>query len=184
MGFTLNIITLLALALAVGIVIDDAIVVLENIYRFIEEKDCTPVPAAFAATKEIGLAVLATTLSLMAVFMPGRLHGRHRRPLPQVVRPDHGVHHPGAHARQLLAHAHAGRALAEAKRDAAQGGGIEPAANGSADAHRRRRLDVPRCGFYAPIERGYMAMLRWSMRHRWVVVLCVVVHAGHGAHAA
>jgi HAE1 family hydrophobic/amphiphilic exporter-1 len=70
MGFTLNSITLLALALSVGIVIDDAIVVLENIYRFIEEKQCTPFEAAFAATKEIGLAVLSITLSLVAVFLP------------------------------------------------------------------------------------------------------------------
>ena len=69
-GFTLNMMTLLALALAVGIVIDDAIVVLENIYRFIDEKKMKPFPAAVHATKEIGLAVLATTLSLMAVFLP------------------------------------------------------------------------------------------------------------------
>ncbi len=69
-GFTLNLMTLLALALAVGIVIDDAIVVLENIYRFIDEKKMKPFPAAIHATKEIGLAVLATTLSLMAVFLP------------------------------------------------------------------------------------------------------------------
>jgi hydrophobic/amphiphilic exporter-1 (mainly G- bacteria), HAE1 family len=68
--FTLNLMTLLALALAVGIVIDDAIVVLENIYRFIDEKKMKPFPAAIQATKEIGLAVLATTLSLMAVFLP------------------------------------------------------------------------------------------------------------------
>ncbi|HPH70530.1 MAG TPA: efflux RND transporter permease subunit, partial [Kofleriaceae bacterium] len=69
-GFTLNLMTLLALALAVGIVIDDAIVVLENIYRYINEKGMKPFPAAILATKEIGLAVLATTLSLMAVFLP------------------------------------------------------------------------------------------------------------------
>src|SRR6185312_9129207 len=69
-GFTLNMITLLALALAVGIVIDDAIVVLENIHRFIHELRYKPFPAAVAATKDIGLAVLATTLSLMAVFIP------------------------------------------------------------------------------------------------------------------
>src|SRR5262249_17437272 len=69
-GFTLNIITLLALALAVGIVIDDAIVVLENIYRFIDEKGQKPFDAAINATKEIGLAVLATTLSLIVIFLP------------------------------------------------------------------------------------------------------------------
>ena len=70
MGFTLNQITMLALTLMVGIVIDDAIIVLENIYRFIEEKNMPPMQAAIAGTKEIGLAVMATTLSLLAVFLP------------------------------------------------------------------------------------------------------------------
>jgi HAE1 family hydrophobic/amphiphilic exporter-1 len=69
-GFTLNMMTLLALALAVGIVIDDAIVVLENIHRYIVEKGEKPFPAAIKATKEIGSAVMATTLSLLAVFLP------------------------------------------------------------------------------------------------------------------
>jgi HAE1 family hydrophobic/amphiphilic exporter-1 len=70
MGFTLNQITMLALTLMVGIVIDDAIIVLENIYRFIEEKHMSPFEAAMHGTKEIGLAVMATTLSLLAVFLP------------------------------------------------------------------------------------------------------------------
>jgi HAE1 family hydrophobic/amphiphilic exporter-1 len=69
-GFTLNMLTMLALTLSVGIVIDDAIVVLENIYRFIEEKGMDPFEAAVKATEEIGLAVLATTLSLVAIFVP------------------------------------------------------------------------------------------------------------------
>ncbi len=70
MGFTLNQITMLALTLMVGIVIDDAIIVLENIYRFIEEKGMSPFQAAIEGTKEIGPAVMATTLSLLAVFLP------------------------------------------------------------------------------------------------------------------
>ncbi len=70
MGFTLNSLTLLALTLSVGIVIDDAIVVMENIFRFIEEKKYSPYEAAIAATGEIGLAVMAITLSLIAVFLP------------------------------------------------------------------------------------------------------------------
>jgi HAE1 family hydrophobic/amphiphilic exporter-1 len=70
MGFTLNSMTLLALTLAVGIVIDDAIIVLENIYRFLQEKDYPPKQAAILATKEIGLAVMATTLSLVIIFVP------------------------------------------------------------------------------------------------------------------
>ena len=70
LGYTLNMITMLALTLMVGIVIDDAIVVLENIYRFIEEKGMPPFQAAIEGTREIGLAVMATTLSLLAVFLP------------------------------------------------------------------------------------------------------------------
>jgi HAE1 family hydrophobic/amphiphilic exporter-1 len=70
MGFTLNQITMLALTLMVGIVIDDAIVVLENIFRFMEEKGLPPVQAAIEGTRDIGLAVLATTLSLAVVFLP------------------------------------------------------------------------------------------------------------------
>src|SRR6266478_1809179 len=70
MNFTLNNMTLLALTLAVGIVIDDAIVVLENIVRYIEEKGFEPQPAAIEATKEIMLAVVATTLSLVIIFIP------------------------------------------------------------------------------------------------------------------
>jgi hydrophobic/amphiphilic exporter-1 (mainly G- bacteria), HAE1 family len=70
MDYTLNQITMLALTLMVGIVIDDAIVVLENIYRFVEEKGMPPFQAAIEGTREIGLAVMATTLSLLAVFIP------------------------------------------------------------------------------------------------------------------
>src|SRR5262249_320145 len=69
-AFTLNNMTLLALTLATGIVIDDAIVVLENTYRYVEEKGNTPQEAAAQATSEIGLAVMATTLSLVVIFLP------------------------------------------------------------------------------------------------------------------
>jgi HAE1 family hydrophobic/amphiphilic exporter-1 len=69
-GFTLNNMTMLSLSLATGIVIDDAIVVLENIFRYVEEKDVTPHDAAIKATEEIGLAVMATTLSLCVIFLP------------------------------------------------------------------------------------------------------------------
>src|SRR5918911_61954 len=70
LNFTLNSVTMLALVLMVGVVIDDAIVVLENIFRFIEEKRIEPKEAAREATKDIGLAVLATTLSLVVIFLP------------------------------------------------------------------------------------------------------------------
>jgi len=70
MDFTLNQITMLALVLVVGIVIDDAIVVLENIFRFAEEKKLSPMQAAIEGTKDIGLAVMATTFSLVIIFLP------------------------------------------------------------------------------------------------------------------
>ena len=70
MDFSLNNMTLLALTLAVGIVIDDAIIVLENIFRFMEEKGKDRRTAAIEATREIGLAVMATTLSLVIIFLP------------------------------------------------------------------------------------------------------------------
>jgi hydrophobe/amphiphile efflux-1 (HAE1) family protein len=70
LGFTLNSVTMLALVLMVGVVIDDAIVVLENIFRFMEEKRMRPFEAARAATADIGLAVMATTLSLVVIFVP------------------------------------------------------------------------------------------------------------------
>jgi len=69
-GFTLNNQTMLGLSLSVGIVIDDAIVVLENIFRYMEEEGVGPMEAAQQATREIGLAVMATTLSLVVIFLP------------------------------------------------------------------------------------------------------------------
>jgi multidrug efflux pump len=70
LGFSINNFTLLALTLAIGIVVDDAIIVLENAYRHQEELDETPEQAATNGTREIGFAVLATTISLVAVFTP------------------------------------------------------------------------------------------------------------------
>ncbi|TAJ24732.1 MAG: efflux RND transporter permease subunit [Planctomycetota bacterium] len=70
LDFTLNSVTMLALVLMVGIVIDDAIVVLENIFRYVEERGMAPREAAREATREIGLAVMATTLSLVVIFVP------------------------------------------------------------------------------------------------------------------
>src|SRR5262249_6446114 len=70
LNLTLNNITMLALVLCVGIVIDDAIVVLENIFHFIEEEGMPPIQAAIAGTKDVGLAVMATTFSLVIIFLP------------------------------------------------------------------------------------------------------------------
>lgn len=68
-GFSINTLTLLAMVLAIGLVVDDAIVVLENIYRHIED-GMKPIPAAIRGTREIGFAVIAMTLTLAAVYAP------------------------------------------------------------------------------------------------------------------
>ncbi len=68
-GFSINLLTLLALVLAIGLVVDDAIVVLENIYRRIEMGE-TALVAAYRGVREVGFAVIATTLALIAVFVP------------------------------------------------------------------------------------------------------------------
>lgn len=83
MGFSVNLLTLLALVLAIGLVVDDAIVVLENISRRMDEEGETALVAAYRGTRQVGFAVIATTLVLVAVFVPitfltgdiGRLFG-------------------------------------------------------------------------------------------------------------
>ncbi len=70
MGFSINILTLLALILAIGLVVDDAIIVVENIVRRMKEKGETPLVASYKGTRQVGFAVIATTLTLIAVFLP------------------------------------------------------------------------------------------------------------------
>ena len=151
MGFTLNLMTMLALTLSVGIVIDDAIVVLENIYRFIEEKHDDQFRAAIDATQEIGLAVLATTLSLVAIFVPVGFMGGIVGQVHEELRPHDGVRDHGVAARQLHADADAVGALAES--EAARG--------------RRPRIEglegLPRIDVF------YTRLLEWSMNHRAIV---------------
>lgn len=70
LGFSINILTLLALVLAIGLVVDDAIVMLENIVRRGQEFGETPLVAAYNGAREVGFAIIATTLVLIAVFVP------------------------------------------------------------------------------------------------------------------
>ena len=168
MGFTLNQITMLSLTLMVGIVIDDAIVVLENIFRFIEEKGIHPFQAAIEGTKEIGLAVTATTLSLLAVFLPvgfmGGIVGRFMSSF--------GLTSSFAIAVSLLVSFTLTPMLAarliKRSNDAEEGTferHTEPADHGSKQSR-----------FYAPIDRTYARMLTWSMAHRWVILgACAIV---------
>ena len=157
-GFTLNSMTLLALTLSVGIVIDDAIVVLENIWRFVEEKGRPPLQAAVEATREIGLAVLATTLSLIAIFVPvgfmGGIVGRFMTSF--------GFTMSFAILVSLLVSFTLTPMLAarwikmRPRREAADGHEIE---DGSSKDSR----------FFRPLDHGYTAILQWSLRHRAIV---------------
>jgi hydrophobic/amphiphilic exporter-1 (mainly G- bacteria), HAE1 family len=154
MGFTLNMMTLLALTLAVGIVIDDAIVVLENIYRLMEEKGLPPMQAALEGTREIGLAVLATTLSLIAVFLPvafmGGIVGRFMNSFGLTMAFSILISLLVAYT---LTPMMASRWL-------------------SVDRTARRGSRDSR--IFGWIEGGYARVLAWSMAHRWVIVLASV----------
>ncbi|HEV2860903.1 MAG TPA: efflux RND transporter permease subunit [Pyrinomonadaceae bacterium] len=219
MGYTLNQITMLALTLMVGIVIDDAIVVLENIYRFVEEKGYAPFEAAIQGTKEIGLAVMATTMSLLAVFVPvgfmGGIVGRFMSSFgltssfaiaislivsftltpmlaARLIKRHAAAEGPGTGA--VPSEGDAPSALAdeskvvageparqfESQETAAQEMTDAPASEEVAAAgDRAHQVGAPKSSkesrWYRPIDRGYTAMLRWSMAHRWVVVLACVV---------
>jgi hydrophobe/amphiphile efflux-1 (HAE1) family protein len=159
-GFSLNFLTLLALALAVGIVIDDAIVVLENIHRYVEEKNVKPFPAAVLATREIGLAVLATTLSLIAVFVPvafvGGIPGRFLKNFGYTMAFAVGVSLLVSFTLTPMLSARLLRPL-----------------------HDRRGFLIRMVDrLYAPIERSYMKLLGWSMRRRWVVLIICAAALG------
>ena len=157
-GFTLNMMTLLALALAVGIVIDDAIVVLENIHRYIHEKKMKPFQASIQATKEIGLAVLATTFSLMAVFLPvAFMSGIVGRFLASF-----GLTMAFAILVSMIV------AFTLTPMMAARM--LPP----PTDHHRKSWLERASDWVYAPILTVYNAMLRFCLRRRWVVGLAIV----------
>jgi HAE1 family hydrophobic/amphiphilic exporter-1 len=155
-NFTLNVITLLALTLAVGIVIDDAVVVLENIFRFMEEKKMPPREAAVEGTKEVGMAVLATSLSLIAVFLPvafmGGIVGRFMNSF--------GITMAIAIAVSLIVSFTLTPMMSSRwlrSEDLTHGG--------STREH----------GLYGRIEAIYLRMLDWSMAHRWVIVTVMVL---------
>ena len=157
MGFTLNLMTMLALTLSVGIVIDDAIVVLENIYRFIEEKHDDQFHAAVEATQEIGLAVLATTLSLVAIFVPvafmGGIVGRFMKSF--------GLTMAFAIMVSLLVSFT-----------------LTPMLSArwlKVDAHGRDRHSSKDSRVFHAIDVIYTRLLEWSMAHRFIVAAAAVL---------
>ena len=154
-GVTLNVISLVALALAVGIVIDDAIIVVENIFRHMEEKGEDSFTASIEGPREIGTAVLATTLSLLAVFVPvAFLSG-----IVGMFLKSFGLTMAFAIAVSLLVSFTLTPTLS-----------ARMFRNGHAsrfDTWLEHLVNL----FYRPVEAFYMVLLRFSMRHRWVIVL-------------
>lgn len=217
MGYTLNNITMLALTLMVGIVIDDAIVVLENIYRYVEEKGFSPMQAAIEGTREIGFAVMATTLSLLAVFLPvgfmGGIVGRFMSSFGITASFAIMVSllvsftlTPMLAARLIKRKKREGRVRDFEDWEGAKEEGVtetessilrsetaETAPLVAADAlqenneekskdkgqkTKSKSHDSKDSRFYRPIDRTYTWMLKWSMAHRWaIVLLCVLVIA-------
>jgi HAE1 family hydrophobic/amphiphilic exporter-1 len=147
---------MLALVLMVGIVIDDAIVVLENIFRFVEEKGMSPFEAARAATEDIGLAVMATTFSLVVIFIPvsfmSSISGRF---LYQF-----GITAAVAVLVSLLV----SFTLTPMMSARLLGG----------DAARTEGAPHSRGGFYRRIDAGYERLLSVALRHRGIVALVSV----------
>ena len=170
----------------VGIVIDDAVVVLENIFRYVEEKGMPPFQAAIEGTREIGLAVMATTLSLLAVFLPvgfmGGIVGRFMSSF--------GFTSSFAIAVSLLVSFTLTPTLAarmikrKARKERAPGDSL--AETEKSEGGEKRELTLAQfkdkytqaaskeSRFYRPIDRGYTRMLEWSMRYRWAIVVLSV----------
>ena len=161
MGFSLNNMTLLGLILAVGIVIDDAVVVLENVFRHMEEEGSSGWDAASNATKEIALAVLATTLSLVVIFAPiafmsGQV-GRFFNSFGFVV------------AFSILM----SMAVSFTLTPMLCAWVLKPLRSvPSPLAGEGKNKDPHTSGW---LTRSYVGILAWSLRHRWVIVLTTVL---------
>lgn len=169
LGFTLNSVTMLALVLMVGIVIDDAIVVLENIFRFIEEKKMRPFEAARAATAEIGLAVMATTLSLVVIFVPvsfmSSISGRFLYQFGLTSAVAVLVSLLVSFTLTPMMSARLLRVKHSRRREEADSTEIAPDRLLTSAATEARS----RSGFYARIDTFYTRLLATAMRHRWFV---------------
>jgi HAE1 family hydrophobic/amphiphilic exporter-1 len=188
MGYTLNSITMLSLTLMVGIVIDDAIVVLENIYRFVEEKGMNPFQAAIEGTREIGMAVLATTLSLMAVFVPigfmQGIVGRFMSSFGLTASFAVGISllvsftlTPMLAAR-LIKRKKEDKSKAKPKPEIHGDGMLDPNPKkvkrvGSVTEHV---AETKHTSWFRHVDRVYTWLLTFSMAHRWVIItLCALV---------
>ncbi|MBI5970597.1 MAG: efflux RND transporter permease subunit [Deltaproteobacteria bacterium] len=151
LGFTLNNMTLLALSVCTGIVIDDAIIVIENIFRHIEEEKRSPVDAAIHGTREISLAVMATTISLVVIFLPvafmSGLVGRFWKSF--------GLTATFSIMISLLVAFTLTPML-------------------SSRLLKEKKTEAKDSWFYSKMEGAYLALLRWCLNHRAIVAVVAV----------
>jgi hydrophobic/amphiphilic exporter-1 (mainly G- bacteria), HAE1 family len=171
MGFTLNQISMLALVLMVGIVIDDAIVVLENIFRFMEEKGFSPAEAAVKGTRDIGMAVMTTTFSLVIIFIPVAL----MTGIIGKFMSSFGYTAAFAIMVSLLVSFTLTPMLCSRFLRLGGNGEKREAKSG------REGASTKDTWFFRVVAGGYHRMLKWSLAHRWVVVivaLAVMVSSG------
>jgi HAE1 family hydrophobic/amphiphilic exporter-1 len=176
MGFTLNNITMLALILAIGIVIDDAVVVHENIFRHMEEDGLDAMTAARLGTQEIALAVLATSLSLVVIFLPvafmGGMVGRFFSSFGITV------------AFSVIMSLFVSFTLTPmlCSRFLKLEG---PPKSGDATSHQHAHVSSKSGWIYQATDHLYGLALRWALRHRFImVVICVLVILSTGPIAS
>ncbi len=157
-GFSINTLTLLALVLAIGLVVDDSIVVLENIYRHIEE-GLEPFQAALKGVREIGFAVVAMTLTLAAVFAPlAFTPGRTGRLFAEFALTLAGAVIVSGFVALTLSPMMCSKLLRHNPKP------------GRFDRFMERALDG--------LTHGYTRVLRWTLLHRWVVIAVMAASAG------
>ncbi len=157
MGFTLNNITMLGLILAIGIVIDDAVVINENIFRHMEEYGTPAREAAGAATREIALAVLATTLSLVVIFVPVAFMGG---PIGKFFSSFGFTVGFAVLASMAVSFT------------------ITPMLCSRFLVLKKGHTGSKSGAVWNSIDAGYGWLLRWSLRRRWVIVVATVVLIG------
>jgi multidrug efflux pump len=157
-GFTINTLTLLALVLAIGLVVDDAIVVLENIYRHIEE-GLEPFQAAIKGVREISFAVIAMTLTLAAVFAPlAFTPGRTGRLFSEFALTLAGAVIVSGFVALTLTPMMCSKLLRHSTK------------RGWFDRFMERNLSA--------LDAGYAAALKWTLKHRWLIVLVMFASGG------
>ena len=155
LGFSINILTLLALVLAIGLVVDDAIVVLENVHRRMEEYGETRLVAAYRGTRQVGFAVVATSVVLVAVFVPiAFLQGDVGRLFSEFA--------------LTMAAAVGFSTLVALTLSPMMASKILP------QDHRPARLAQTIDRIFGYVRRGYLSALAFSLRNRWLVVLVLL----------